>query len=118
MKTPLLDEDCKALTTEPPPSRSQVESLLSDDPLGLLLTQGVICEASIANLEVSPEDSSPREQPTLELESGGVPDAPILELKPLSDSLRYEFLGPNETFPIIISSSLTSAEVSKLLEVV
>ena len=44
--------------------------------------------------------------------------APILELKPLPDSLRYKFLGPNETFPIIISSSLTSLEVSKLLEVV
>ena len=54
----------------------------------------------------------------LELESGGVPDTPILEIKPLPDSLRYEFLGPSETFPIIISSSLTSLEVSKLLEVV
>ena len=95
MKTPLLDEDCKALAIEPPPSHSQVESLLFDDPLGLLLTQGVICKALIANLEVSPEDSSPREQPTLELESGRVPDPPILEFKPLPDSLRYEFLGPN-----------------------
>ena len=54
----------------------------------------------------------------LELESGGVPDAPILELKTLPDSLRYEIHGPNEIFPIIISSSLTSLEVSKLLEVV
>ena len=60
MKTPLLDEDCKALAIETPPSRSQVESLLSNDPLGLLLTQGVPCEVSIANLDVSPEDSSPR----------------------------------------------------------
>ena len=38
IKTHLLDEDCKALAIEPPPSRSEVESLLSDDPLGLLLT--------------------------------------------------------------------------------
>ena len=34
MKTPLLNEDCMALAIEIPPSRGEVESLLSNDPFG------------------------------------------------------------------------------------
>jgi len=33
---------------------------------------------------------------------------PKLELKPLLDSLKYVFLGPKETLPVIISSFLSS----------
>jgi len=32
---------------------------------------------------------------------------PILELKPLPDSLKYVFLDPNKTFLVIIASDLT-----------
>jgi len=28
-----------------------------------------------------------------------------LELKPLPSSLRYEFLGPNSTYPVIVNAS-------------
>ena len=31
---------------------------------------------------------------------------PALELKPLSDSLKYAFLGPNESLPVIVTSDL------------
>ena len=31
---------------------------------------------------------------------------PALELKPLLDSLKYTFLGPNESLPVIIASDL------------
>ncbi|KAM2145422.1 hypothetical protein ACFX1R_048970 [Malus domestica] len=43
--------------------------------------------------------------------------APVLELKPLSDHLKYAFLGEGETLPIIVSSSLTALEEEKLIRV-
>ena len=42
---------------------------------------------------------------------------PKLELKPLPSYLKYEFLGVEETFPVIISSSLESDQENKLLEI-
>ncbi|KAB2597246.1 hypothetical protein D8674_000166 [Pyrus ussuriensis x Pyrus communis] len=43
--------------------------------------------------------------------------APVLELKPLPDHLKYVFLGDNKTFPVIVSSSLTTIEEEKLIRV-
>ena len=42
---------------------------------------------------------------------------PKLELKPLPSHLKYAFLGVEETFPVIISSSLGSDQENKLLEI-
>ncbi|CAN6579361.1 unnamed protein product [Malus baccata var. baccata] len=42
---------------------------------------------------------------------------PTLELKPLRSLLKYVFLGEDETLPVIISSSLTALEESKLVRV-
>ena len=42
---------------------------------------------------------------------------PKLELKPLPSHLKYAFLGVEETFPVIISSSLQSDQENKLLEI-
>ena len=42
---------------------------------------------------------------------------PKLELKPLPSHLKYAFLGVDETFPVIISSSLESEQENKLLEI-
>ena len=42
---------------------------------------------------------------------------PKLDLKPLPSHLKYEFLGVEETFPVIISSSLESEQENKLLEI-
>ncbi|KAL0846987.1 hypothetical protein Bca101_020233 [Brassica carinata] len=41
--------------------------------------------------------------------------APKVELKPLSHGVRYAFLGPNESYPVIVSSELTELELSQLL---
>ncbi|KAL0885551.1 hypothetical protein Bca101_009534 [Brassica carinata] len=41
--------------------------------------------------------------------------APKVELKPLPHGVRYAFLGPNETYPVIVSSELTELEFSQLL---
>ncbi|CAN6570886.1 unnamed protein product [Malus baccata var. baccata] len=46
-----------------------------------------------------------------------VTQAPVLELKPLPDQLKYVFLGDNETLPVIVSSSLTAIEEEKLIRV-
>ncbi|CAN6560273.1 unnamed protein product [Malus baccata var. baccata] len=43
--------------------------------------------------------------------------APILELKPLPDHLKYVFLGDEETLLVIVSSSLTALEEEKLIRV-
>ena len=42
---------------------------------------------------------------------------PKLELKPLPSHLKYAFLGVDETFQVIISSSLESEQENKLLEI-
>ena len=42
---------------------------------------------------------------------------PKLELKPLPSHLKYAFLGVEETFPVIISSSLESDQENKLLDI-
>ncbi|XP_070662278.1 uncharacterized protein [Malus domestica] len=43
--------------------------------------------------------------------------APVLELKPLPDHLKYVFFGDNETLPVIVSSSLKAMEEEKLIQV-
>ncbi|XP_009785415.2 uncharacterized protein [Nicotiana sylvestris] len=61
---------------------------------------------------------------SLELEKRATPPAkpsveepPKLELKPLPAYLRYVFLGPDSTLPVIISSDLLYMQVEQLLQV-
>ena len=42
-------------------------------------------------------------------------NAPQVELKTLPSSLRYVFLGPNSTYPIIVNAELNDEQVDKLL---
>jgi hypothetical protein len=55
--------------------------------------------------------------PLVSEEKEVVPDSPKKELKPLPDSLKYKFLGPAESLPVIIASDLKDAQVEELLEV-
>ena len=41
--------------------------------------------------------------------------APKVELKPLPSLLRYEFLGPNCTYPVIVNANLGQKETEQLL---
>jgi hypothetical protein len=52
-----------------------------------------------------------------EKEEIAMPDSPKKELKPLPDSLKYKFLGPAESLPMIIASDLIDAQEEELLEV-
>nr|XP_016467845.1 PREDICTED: uncharacterized protein LOC107790429 [Nicotiana tabacum] len=45
-----------------------------------------------------------------------IEESPKLELKPLPTHLRYEFLGPDSTLPVIISSGLLDVQVQYLLQ--
>ena len=43
--------------------------------------------------------------------------APLVELKPLPSSLRYEFLGPKSTCPVIVNANLNATQIDSLLRV-
>ena len=63
---------------------------------------------------------APKFEPLPLIEDRALPSEerpPKLELKPLPSHLKYAFLGVEETFPIIISSSLELAQENKLLEI-
>ena len=40
---------------------------------------------------------------------------PALELKPLPDSLKYAFIGPDDSLPVIIASDLERDQEDKLI---
>ena len=46
-----------------------------------------------------------------------IPEPPMLELKTLPDTLKYVFLGSNETHPVIIASNLTAGQEKQLIAV-
>jgi len=43
--------------------------------------------------------------------------APEVELKPLPSPLKYEFLGPNFTYAVIVNASLNASQVGSLFRV-
>jgi hypothetical protein len=43
------------------------------------------------------------------------PQVPEVDLKPLPKGLKYEFLGPNKTYPMIVSDKLSPEENDMLL---
>jgi hypothetical protein len=44
-------------------------------------------------------------------------EIPQLELKPLPNGFKYAYLGPCETFPVVISAALNKEQEGKLLYV-
>ena len=44
-------------------------------------------------------------------------EPPILDLKPLPPSLKYVFLGPSDSMPVIIAADLNSEQEEKLFHV-
>ena len=63
---------------------------------------------------------APKFEPLPPIEDRALPSEerpPNLELKPLPSQLKYAFLGAEETFPVIISSSLEMNQKNKILEI-
>jgi len=69
-----------------------------------------LLEQANAILKFAPLESKEEEEAT-------VPEPPKKELKPLPDNLKYKFLGPAETLPVIIASDLHAAQEEKLLDI-
>ncbi|XP_070055058.1 uncharacterized protein [Nicotiana tomentosiformis] len=66
-------------------------------------------ELEIESLHLE-ERKTPPAKPSIE-------KPPQLELKPLPPHIRYAFLGPNSTLPVIISSDLLDVQEEQLLQV-
>ncbi|XP_019098328.1 PREDICTED: uncharacterized protein LOC109131613 [Camelina sativa] len=61
------------------------------------------------SLDLQSSTSSPAPDDWTELK------APKVELKPLPKGLRYAFLGPNSTYPVIVNAELSHDELEMLL---
>ncbi|CAA7019730.1 unnamed protein product [Microthlaspi erraticum] len=141
LKKPMLDgqtyviEDGSNLVDE------VSEEMLLDDPLEVALTKaegeydflneeadgfGKMMDASgkmerlVAFMSLEEEDRSkmpdrsnaPQESPQ---QPWSESSAPKLELKTLPAGLRYAFLGPNSTYPVIVNAELNNVELALLL---
>ncbi|CAN6557506.1 unnamed protein product [Malus baccata var. baccata] len=132
MKFPKDDHSCFSIDVLDELAQDYLD-MLEDDPLETTIAQGIGMKPNLAvpkdehaELVVALE-SLPQHNGTL-LNPIPIPvstntllpsviQAPVLELKPLPDYLKYVVLGDEETLPIIVSSSLTALEEEKLIRV-
>ncbi|CAN6579371.1 unnamed protein product [Malus baccata var. baccata] len=86
---------------------------LKDDALELVIAQGM----DMKNIETATKEPHGKNEESIVVPPSEevIEMPPTLELKPLPSHLKYVFLGEDETLPVIISSSLTALEESKLV---
>jgi hypothetical protein len=94
-----------------------IEESSTEDPLEACFAQfgedldlDMLLEQANAISEIAPLESNEKDE-------AAVPEPSKKELKPLPDNLKYKFLGPAETLPVIIASDLLAAQKEKLLDV-
>jgi hypothetical protein len=94
-----------------------IEESSIEDPLEACLAQfgedldlDKLMEQAEALLETAPLVSEEKEETV-------VPKSPKKELKPLPDSLKYKFLGPAKSLPVIIASDLIDTQEEELIGV-
>ncbi|CAM8903156.1 unnamed protein product [Rhodiola kirilowii] len=80
--------------------------------------------ASLMNMEDEDMSDITLDEGEKELNDHEIKEDPVLrgkefegELNPLPSNLRYEFLGSNATFPVIVGATLNEDETSKLVHV-
>ncbi|KAJ9554347.1 hypothetical protein OSB04_018392 [Centaurea solstitialis] len=56
-------------------------------------------------------------EPISAMKEENIAAPPKVDLKPLPSNLNYAFLGDDSTYPVIVSSSLSSSQLDKLLHV-
>ena len=88
----------------------------SDDNLEFDITNDSPLLDSVHVPKDSEETQSFEELETLE-EEETQEEAPNIELKALPGDLKYAFLGDNQTYPMVISSIISSYQEGKLLSV-
>ncbi|KAM1175357.1 hypothetical protein ACFX19_028369 [Malus domestica] len=132
MKFPKDDHSCFSIDILDELAQDYLD-MLEDDPLETTIAQGFGTEPNmavpkdehaeiVAALESLPKHHGKLSNPipipvSTNTLLPSVIQAPVLELKPLPDHLKYAFLGEEETLPIIVSSSLTALEEEKLIRV-
>ncbi|CAN6720968.1 unnamed protein product [Malus baccata var. baccata] len=132
MKFPKDDHSCFSIDVLDELAQDYLD-MLEDDPLETTIAQGLGTKPNlavpndehaelVAALESLPQHHGKPFNPIPILVSTNtllpsVIQAPVLELKPLPDHLKYVFLGDEETLPVIVSSSLTALEEEKLIQV-
>ncbi|KAM1667781.1 hypothetical protein ACFX2K_047194 [Malus domestica] len=132
MKFPKDDHSCFSIDILDELAQDYLD-MLEDDPLETTIAQGFGTKPNmavpndeqaelVAALESLPKHHGKSSNPipipvSTNTFLPSVIQAPVLELKPLPDHLKYAFLGEAETLPIIVSSSLTALEEEKLIRV-
>ena len=136
LKNPTIDGQTFWVDTLTELVEEMDEELHTDDPLQVALTQresefGFMNQEVVGFSEIL-DSASPIEKHVayVSLEDSGTdktvkpsssqPDwseenAPKVELKALPAGLRYAFLGPNSTYPVIICANLNNVETALLL---
>ncbi|KAF8082321.1 hypothetical protein N665_0833s0001 [Sinapis alba] len=113
-KRPTLDGHTFSIdhASEDDEDEEMTEELLRDDPMEITLT---LAESEHGLLSLD-EGKSPTPKATADhLNPWSELRAPKVELKTLPAGLRYAFLGPNSTYPVIINAELNNIETTKLL---
>ncbi|CAN6687748.1 unnamed protein product [Malus baccata var. baccata] len=132
MKFPKDDHSCFSIDILDELAQDYLD-MLEDDPLESTIAQGLGTKPNlavpkeehaelVAALESLPQHHGKSSNPipipvSTKTLLPSVIQAPVLELKPLPDHLKYVFLGDEETLPVIVSSSLTTLEEEKLIRV-
>ena len=143
LKKPMLDGQTFTVQEEGDPlepSDQMIEEILTDDPLELALTRAE-AEQNVQNIDAdgyakmldsartmerlvaylslgvnNASDSSSSPVPQIRnKDPWSESEAPKVELKTLPKGLRYAFLGPNSTYPVIVNADLNNAETAPLL---
>jgi hypothetical protein len=81
-------------------ANDQQDEELEEETKGLEPQDGSMEEEKFVDIgEIKPEE----------------PQVPEVDLKPLPKGLKYEFLGPDKTYPVVVSDELSPEENEKLL---
>ncbi|XP_074265143.1 uncharacterized protein LOC141587567 [Silene latifolia] len=124
MEAPSLGDTCCIVDILENPMEEHDPKASSMDPLETCLVSGYeVDDKDVETLAyVWMLDSAPihEQAPKFEvLEVGKKEESstppPTVELKPLPSYLKYEFLGDDSTFPVIINSALDDTQTSKLI---
>ena len=103
-----------------------LDNVSHDDPLKSCLASPSWDETEFLHSIIEHNDVlevngwAPKFEPLPQNEDKALPSEerpPKLELKPLPTHLKYAFLGEEDTFPVIISSSLDLTQENQLLEI-
>uniref|UniRef100_A0A2N9IMW2 RNA-directed DNA polymerase n=1 Tax=Fagus sylvatica TaxID=28930 RepID=A0A2N9IMW2_FAGSY len=106
MRQQLEDDECHYVNLIDTVVQEEFNRNCFSDPLETLLANSSMNHGDLAVEELPETEKKP--MPSSE-------EIPQLELKPLPNGFKYAYLGPGETFPVVISAALNEEQEGKLL---